>query len=47
MNQNVEKNKREHSLAVFINKINKNEPNTFGNYFVDLGEVFGESDYQK
>ena len=47
MNQNVEKNKREHSLSGFINKINKTEPNTFGNYYVDFSEMFAEGEYQK
>jgi len=35
------------SLQSFINKINKSETSSFGNYFVDLGEMFPDaSEYQ-
>jgi hypothetical protein len=38
---------RMYSLQGFINKINKSEINTFGNYFVDFSEMFPEqSEYQ-
>ncbi len=29
-----------YTLQSFVNKINKSEVNSFGNYFVDLGEMF-------
>ena len=36
-----------YSLQSFINKINKSETSSFGNYFVDLGEMFPDSsEYQ-
>lgn len=50
MNQSTEKTSNEKpkpgekdrlfTLQGFINKINKSESNTFGNYFVDLSEMF-------
>jgi hypothetical protein len=33
---------RQYSLQGFINKINKADVNTFGNYFVDFSEMFTE-----
>jgi hypothetical protein len=47
MNQNAEKGKREHTLSAFINKINKTEQNTFGNYYVNFNEMFNDNEYQK
>lgn len=29
-----------YTMQGFINKLNKSEPNTFGNYFVDFSEMF-------
>lgn len=37
---------KEYKLGEFINKIHKAEPNTYGNYFVDFGEMFtDQSEY--
>ena len=33
---------RMYSLQGFINKINKSDVNTFGNYFVDFSEMFSD-----
>jgi hypothetical protein len=39
---------KEYSLQTFVNKVNKNELNTFGNYYVDLTEMFSDpSEYQR
>jgi len=39
---------KQYSLQTFLNKVNKNERNTFGNYFVDLTEMFSDpSEYQE
>jgi hypothetical protein len=32
-----------YSLQGFINKINKSDSNTFGNYFVDFNEMFPDN----
>jgi hypothetical protein len=48
-NVNSYKNEKDkqYSLQSFMNKVNKVEANTFGNYFVDFGEMFNEtSEYQ-
>jgi hypothetical protein len=38
---------RMYSLQGFINKINKADVNTFGNYFVDFSEMFNDqTDFQ-
>ena len=38
---------RMYSLQGFINKINKADANTFGNYFVDFSEMFtDQTDFQ-
>jgi CCR4-NOT transcriptional regulation complex NOT5 subunit len=38
---------KQYSLQTFVNKVNKNEANTFGNYYVDLTEMFSDpSEYQ-
>ncbi len=35
------------TLQGFINKVNKSETNTFGNYFVDFSEMFPDpSEFQ-
>jgi hypothetical protein len=38
---------KQYSLQTFVNKVNKNEENTFGNYYVNLTEMFSDSsEYQ-
>ncbi len=38
---------KHYSLHTFLNKVNKNEVNTFGNYFVDLTQMFSDpTEYQ-
>ena len=58
MNQTTEKTSNEKAkpgekdrlfnLQGFVNKINKSESNTFGNYFVDFSEMFPDhSEFQR
>jgi hypothetical protein len=47
MNPISKKNSEQHSLGVIINKLNKSEPNTVGNYYVDLNEIIENVDHKK
>lgn len=40
--------KKNYGLSSINNKLKKSEPNTFANYYVDLGEMFNDqSEYTK
>jgi hypothetical protein len=40
------KQQKDYSLNGFLNKINKTDNNTYGNYFVDYSDILTEVDYQ-
>ncbi len=40
------KQQKDYSLNGFLNKINKTDNNTYGNYYVDYSDILNDVDYQ-